>query len=131
MKELSPKQIAAWHRTEAQKYYDLYVIHKDMADRMTPSTTRFSEMVTTALIEQGDDGTGAMSHKPMFGEITVEQLNAALRNKQGRVAHVAERLKTLPSVVELALKDPKSEYAVGPRGFIYPKNSMPKNNMKT
>jgi hypothetical protein len=106
--KLTPQEIAAWHRSEAQKHYEMYKIHKDVADAMLSPTM---------------DYLRTLRQEPALpaSDLTVEKLNAALKKKQGRVTHVAARLNTIPAVVESLLKDPKSEYGIGERGFIYTK----------
>ena len=121
MKELSEKAIAAWHREQAAKYYGKYLMHKEVADSMSaPASGAFP----SRLLDRGD-GLRPATVSPAI-QITVEQLNAALRIKRGRVANVAQRLNTVPVIVDEVLRHPESEFGVGERGFIYSKAELEK-----
>lgn len=115
MKDLNEKIVEAWHRAEAQRHYEKYMMHKNIADSLSGNANSFIRTLEEA---------GQAMASTVEIEITIEQLNAALRKKRGRVAHVARRLKTIPGIIEELLKDPKSEFGVGERGFIYTKAEL-------
>lgn len=58
--------------------------------------------------------------------ISVQELNAALAKKAGRLVHVATRFNTTEDAIKKLLADPQSNWGVGERGFIYTKQEIEK-----
>ena len=113
--ELDRKAVAEWHRNEAKKLQELANFHKKTADAIDSGT----------VTSMSHAGGGEQEEWPVMTakrNLTLEQLQKELKKKRGRVVHVAKRLNMFPIAVENLLKDPTSEYVVGPRGFIYRKD---------
>lgn len=108
MNDMSPQQIAAWHRAEAKKHLDLANFHKRTADTIDPAS-----------------GDPRQERRPVKvgreGQLTLQELEKALGEKGGRVNHLAARLAASEEEIWNLLDDPACKWAVGDRGFIYPK----------
>ena len=111
MSDLTPKEIAAWHRAEAKKHQELAVFHKKTADKL-----EFPD-AETRVSNQESKGREANS----VHTLSLEQFEGALAEKGGRVNHLAARLQASEDTIWDLLNDPKCKFVVGDRGFIYPK----------
>ena len=111
MSALLPKDIAAWHRSEARKYQELANFHKKTADAIDPAGA-------------GPRITYRQEERPAKNELTLDQFEKAVADKGGRVNHLAARLHASEESIWTLLKDPTCKYAVGDRGFIYEKSKI-------
>lgn len=114
MSELSPKEIADWHRAEAKKHQELAVFHRQTADTIengvNASGPRFRKVQSPPAEQKTEIG------------LTQEQFENALHEKGGRVNHIAARLQVGEDIIWDLLNDPECKFVVGDRGFIYPKD---------
>src|ERR1700722_9782600 len=97
MSDLSPKDIAAWHRSESKKHQELANFHKKTAD-----TIEFPE--SEVRHSRREDKVREPS------ELTLEQFEKALNEKGGRVNHMAARLQASEETIWNLLADPKCKY---------------------
>jgi hypothetical protein len=116
MSDLLPKDIAAWHRTEAKKYQELAAFHKKTAD-----TIEFGANPTDSAAQRYRRVHPIPAEQKEERGLTLEQFEKALDEKKGRVNHLAARLQVGEDKIWDLLNDPNCKFVVGDRGFIYPK----------
>lgn len=115
--ELNPKSVADWHWREYQKHQELAEFHK-----RTAQTIEAGGVVVDRRQSSPRGELPTLPPSVAVPRITLAQMEAELRRKAGRVAHVAKRLKTYPTMINELLNDPDCNYAIGERGFIYRKD---------
>lgn len=102
------KDIADWHRNQAKELQAMAKKHLEMA----------------AILDESKSDQGALGdaeESKVVKVVTLDELEASLDTKGGRIAHLASRLKTTPQVIENLLSEPDCRYEIGRRGFIYAK----------
>jgi hypothetical protein len=108
MSDLTPKDIANWHRKEAKKFEDIAKRHYDMAAIVEAGgalgTIRKNQEVVTL-------------NNYLNSDINAAQLEAAVQEKSGRIGNMAHRLSTSIEKIE-GLLEPNSRVYLGDRGWL-------------
>ena len=112
MPELTAKDIADWHRSQAKKHEGIAKRHNDMA----------------ASVEQGFDApvpnwqrlSSVPPPRPRVNPVNAAELESAVRNslKEGRVSKFAAKLNTDTNTIYALLNQPDCKVYIAERGWL-------------
>ncbi len=110
---------AVEHEAAAAKLADQMAVHTSEAKKFR----RLAEDMKAGFPESEipeEEKSPLLTNLPL---VSFEQLQEHLKTKRGRVKHVAKRLNISEALVRDLIKQPNSQFYVGGKGWIYPKET--------